>query len=464
MAKADMMNVLKARKLTPLEFNFESLHIMPMWYYLAPQDIEALRKIATSPRYNGKIDLKYKMIDDIMTARGFKRFGRGTNRVVYAYLEDDRILAKIAVDNVGMKDNPLEFENQKYLKPFVAKTFCVSPCGTVALSERVLPLRTKEEFRSIADVVFDIIVYRILGDYVIEDIGTNFFMNWGLRIGFGPVLLDYPYLYKLDGSKLVCGIQDEYGNLCNGEIDYDDGFNYLYCRKCGRRYLASDLRDNSPCNTIVIKGGNRMRVRLSINDEVVLDTVPQSETIDKKDFQPKREKYNGFKVRLTNGDDVTTYDIYNDEITTESRYNTADPSEEEIAKSEIPWKGNEDDKKEESKSEDKVEDIDPIDIDESLIEQPDEGGKDDESNIASVEYLNDNKTEEDKVKESTKVEEAKEETVVESHKVEKKKEDIVIKKSSSKPARDSKGKFVKRSTNVDDDNINVKSKFIPTEG
>lgn len=203
-----------------------------------------------------------------------------------------------------------------------------------------------------------------------------------------------------------------------------------------------------------------MRVRLSINDEVVLDTVPQSETIDKKEFQPKREKYNGFKVRLTNGDDVTTYDICNDEITTESHYSTADPSEEEIANSEIPWKGNEEDKKEEPKLEDKVEEsIDPIDIDESLIEQPDEGGNDDESNIASVEYLNDNKTEENRVEESTKVEEPKEETVVE-----KKKEDIIIKKSSSKPARDSKGKFVKRSTNVDDDNINVKSKFIPTEG
>lgn len=456
MAKADVMNLLKARKLTPLEFNFESLQILPMWYYITPQDVEALRRIATSPRYNGKIDLKYKLIDDIMKARGFKRFGRGTNRVVYSYLEDSRILAKIAVDNVGMKDNPLEYQNQRYLKPFVAKTFCVSPCGTVALSERVLPLRTKEEFRSIADIVFDIIVYRILGDYVIEDIGTNFFMNWGVRIGFGPVLLDYPYLYKLDGSKLTCAAEDPNGNPCNGEIDYDGGFNYLYCRKCRRRYLASDLRDDSPCNTIVIKGGNRMRIKLSIDGEVVLDTVPQNETINKKDFKP-RKKTNEFRVCLTNGDQVTTYDVCNDEITVESQYSTAEPTEEEISKSEIPWKGD-------AKAEDLPE---TIDIDESLIEQPDEGGSDDESNIASIEVLN---------KEETKTEEKKEEEpVVEQLKLDinegeqdkkivdnNKKEDIIIKKSSSKPNRDAKGKFAKRTTT--DDNINVKSKFIPTEG
>ena len=35
------------------------------------------------------------------------------------------------------------------------------------------------------------------------DIGTNFFMNWGIRPGFGPVLLDYPYVYELDGNKCV---------------------------------------------------------------------------------------------------------------------------------------------------------------------------------------------------------------------------------------------------------------------
>ena len=131
MAKLDVLDILRMKKVSPLEFDFDNLLIPPIQCYLTMQDIDELRRIATSLRLSSKIDEKYKMIDNIMRNRGFKRFSAGTNRVVYSFLEDDRFLVKIAVDKVGMKDNPLEYENQFLLKPYVTKMFYISQCGTV---------------------------------------------------------------------------------------------------------------------------------------------------------------------------------------------------------------------------------------------------------------------------------------------------------------------------------------------
>lgn len=282
MANVDILAVFRSKQYNPLEFHFEYLTIPNMYFYLTQQDIDALRYIATSARFNSKIDKKYEEIDKIMRNRGFKRFSAGTNRVVYRHLEDNRFLAKIAVDKVGMQDNPLEYHNQDLLKPFVTKMFQVSPCGTVGFSERVLPIKRKEEFREIASDVFDILVHKILGKYVVEDVGTKYFMNWGVRYGFGPVLLDYPYVYELDGNKLYCtGLDAITGCVCNGEIDYDPGFNKLVCTRCGRKYLATDLRDNKSYIKININGGNEMKVKLMNNGETVFESDGMDEFITK---------------------------------------------------------------------------------------------------------------------------------------------------------------------------------------
>lgn len=281
----DIIDILKSKDKTMDEFVFENLAIPPMWYYLSPQDVENLRKIATSLRLSSRVQEKYKMIDNIMRARGFRRFSRGTNRVVYSYLEDTRFVVKIAVDKVGMQDNPSEFRNQQFLQPFVTKMFYVSPCGTVGFAERVKPIANIDEFREIAEDVFNMLVYKILGEYVVEDCGNKFFKNYGIRLGCGPVLLDYPYVYKLDGSKLVCNYKDpKTGIVCGGEIEYDDGLNYLLCQKCGRKYLASDLKDNNNINKLVNKGGNKMKVKIIKGKDILV-----SNDINVDDVMEKRE-------------------------------------------------------------------------------------------------------------------------------------------------------------------------------
>lgn len=287
MAKADILSILYSKEKSPLEFKFDSLWIPSMYNFLTPQDIQELHYLASSARFSSKIDFKYKEIDRIMTNRGFKKFHCGTNRIVYSYLEDQSFLVKIALDKVGLSDNPAEYRNQFLLKPFVTKVFEVSPCGTVATVERVEPITSREEFMSIGEDIFDLMNKCIIGRYVLEDVGTKYFMNWGLRKGFGAVLLDYTYVYELDGNKLFCNkVIPETGEVCNGVIDYDSGFNNLICTKCGKRYLAKELEQSVKDKLIILKdeGEIDMKIRLKRGRETVATffSNDESETIVRK--------------------------------------------------------------------------------------------------------------------------------------------------------------------------------------
>ena len=122
-----------------------------------------------------------------------------------------------------------------------------------------------------------------------------------IRRNHGPVLLDYPYVYKLDGKKLYCTKMDPMSQdgLCNGEIDYDSGFNHLVCTRCGKIYLATDLRDNSIDNKIIIKGGNEMKVVLKQGDKVLGAPIKTEEFMKRPEKKPYNTiKSGGLKVRL----------------------------------------------------------------------------------------------------------------------------------------------------------------------
>lgn len=284
---------MKERPLNLLEqfmVGFDNMMI-PHWSnYLSPIDVEQLRRIATSLKLAGNMSKKLKMIDEIMTARGFGRFAGGTNRVVYKYYNDKRFLAKIAIDRVGMSDNPAEYNNQHLIKPFCSKMFHVTPCGTVGFVERLEPLLSLYEFQEHADSIFWFLTEMVLGKYVVDDIGVKFFMNYGFRRGFGPCLLDYPYIFELDGRKLFCTVPDFWDRPCGGEITYDPGFNKLICLKCGKQYNAAQLRADISANKIVIaRGGTRpMKVMVMQGDNVMYQSGASNFVIDPK--QAKDQK------------------------------------------------------------------------------------------------------------------------------------------------------------------------------
>lgn len=262
-----ILDRIKSKTMTKDEFNFDRLQAPPLCMLLSPFDIQELHNIATSLKWSAKPQLRYQAIDNVMRRRGFIKFVAGTNRVAYRHPEDTRFLIKIACDDVGMRDNPAEYQNQFIFKPFVTKCFEVSPCGTVGVFERVNPITSREEFLSVAEDIFEVINEWFIGEYVVADFGSKFFMNWGIRKGFGPVLLDYPYMYKLDGNKLYCKAPDPHSptGKCDGVIDYDAGYNFLHCTKCGVVYKAKELENKIKNHSIIAEKEGEFKMKIKVS-------------------------------------------------------------------------------------------------------------------------------------------------------------------------------------------------------
>jgi hypothetical protein len=123
--------------------------------------------------------------------------------------------------------------------------------------------------------------------------------NWGIRKGFGPVLLDFPYIYELDGAKLFCQSRLMDGSICGGEIDYDAGFNFLTCSKCGELYRANELSKPAGQRTISI---SEIRTKGVIKMEVAYmrgnDTIKTNHSKDTSTFmkRPREIKYEKKKI------------------------------------------------------------------------------------------------------------------------------------------------------------------------
>ena len=237
------LNRLRSRSITPQEFNFEILSAPPILSMFTAEDIQQLNYIVTSATYSAKLKEKYKAIDDIMTNRGFKKLVSGTNRVAYEPLFSNNFIVKVAYDSVALKDSIREYYNQFLIKPFCTKVFEVSPCGTLGVFERVNPVTNRKEYMSMAADIYKLLSEFIIGQYIIDDIGTEYFQNIGFRNGFGAVVLDFPYVYEVDGKKIYCNKPDpnDPTGYCNGAIDYDLGFNKLKCKKCGAIYKPFEL-------------------------------------------------------------------------------------------------------------------------------------------------------------------------------------------------------------------------------
>lgn len=259
---------------------------------LSFMDIQYLSKIARS---NKSPKEKKTCIDDLMRSRGFKRLAAGTNRITYKYMENQQFVIKVAFDSVALQDSPNEYINQEYLKPFCAKCFEVTPCGTVGLFERVVPVMHIEEFEQIAGTVFNIIVNCFIGKYIMADFGTNCYKNWGVRVGAFPVILDYPYLYELDKSKLICSKPEPNSptGYCGGDIDYDSGFNRIMCTKCGKVYRAAELAKKDFNNNTVLYSGKEklipMKITITKRDGGMLTVGNSKESDTYKKKETRRE-------------------------------------------------------------------------------------------------------------------------------------------------------------------------------
>lgn len=297
MSRVTIIDQLYHKRLNKRAITFDQItQPAPLSYFFTQQDVMSLNKIAKSNKLAARPKEKYKLITDIMACRGFKKLASGTNRIVFKYMEDQSFIIKVALDSVGLTDNPSEMYNQRYLKPYCTKVFEVSQCGTIGMFERVNPITSREEFASVAEDIYSIIVNQFVGKYVLNDIGTNFFMNWGVRVGAYPVILDFPYTFELDGGKLNCNSPDAYSrfNICGGEIDYDDGFNNLICKRCGRIFNARDLKKASVAEDSGIlitgkKGDISMKVKIMRGEQVVQSVNSEKSSTTYKPMKTDRK-------------------------------------------------------------------------------------------------------------------------------------------------------------------------------
>lgn len=288
---------------------FEAI-TMPHWsQFVTPNDIDCIYQTVTSRKLAGNFDKRKKILDDVMAARGFKFLAGGTNRATYKHMEVPTIVAKVPIDRVGLHDNQCEYMNQRKLWPYCAKMIQVTPLGAVGFAERLEPILNRNQFNAFAPMIYYTTI-QIIGKYVMEDIGTDYYKNWGIRKGFGACLLDYVYLFDLDGSKLICKQPLDNGQFCFGEIDYDPGFNQLYCKKCGRMYNASELQmeikdDNIvTCDNSTIGGKKPMLVTLKKGNDILSSSL-NSDSIVRPDFRSMayhKEHNDAIKVSLKKGD------------------------------------------------------------------------------------------------------------------------------------------------------------------
>lgn len=290
---------MMSRRITPEEFQYESLWAPPLYTMLSREDIAQLHYYATSPLYSAKLKEKYKLIDDIMLSRGFKKLFAGTNRVAYEPTFANNFIIKVAYDKVALQDSINEFFNQHLLKPFCCKVFEVSECGTVGVFEKVQPITNSNEFISVAADIFVLLNNFLCGEFVVDDIGTHYMNNYGVRMGFGPVILDFPYVYRVDPKKIFCSKPDhnDPSGYCNGPIDYDAGFNKLYCKKCGCIYKPFELAKKIDYHEQVIKEREEIHMKIKISG----GSKGIKKSIDTNDMQKPVTSVKTKKIKLGGG-------------------------------------------------------------------------------------------------------------------------------------------------------------------
>lgn len=280
-----------------LTFDFFALSAPPITSIFTLAEIAELERIATSIKLAARIETKYALIDNIMTSKGFYRIHCGTNRVVYNHILDNRFVAKIAVDSVGMK-GVKEFNNQWYLQPFCTRIFDAAGNGAIAFVERVHPIEKLADAEKLAYHLWLIMRYVVIGKFVVDDLGIDKFMNFGVRENFGIVLVDFPEVYLLDPDKLVC-------TECGGEIDYDEYFSHLNCTVCGVEYSARDLGTPLPPFVPGIRLFNKEERGMKPDQVIHRAKIVNPDGTTIKETKPK------FKNIVPKG---TVIGLYNDEF------------------------------------------------------------------------------------------------------------------------------------------------------
>lgn len=248
----------------PLERAFDDLQGPMVEDLFDAETIKSIKLAVTNPKIKFFKD-KFKILAGILNPLGYILAHAGTNRVVFQPQFDDSFVVKIGLDIAGRTNNPNEIVNQKYLKPFVCKCFDTTDDGVIGTFERVVPIENLNQLWSVREDIFDI-MRAITKRFIIDDFGTEAFKNWGVRKGFGPVLLDYADMYILDKDTAYCRKPIDWHStaVCGGELGYTPGYNKIMCKKCGGIGKAKQYKGKEKLSVYVPSRGIDMGIRCTI--------------------------------------------------------------------------------------------------------------------------------------------------------------------------------------------------------
>lgn len=248
----------------PLERAFDDLQGPMVDDLFDAETIKSIKLVVTNPKIKFFKD-KFRILAGILNPLGYILAHAGTNRVVFQPQFDDSFVVKIGLDIAGRTNNPNEIVNQKYLKPFVCKCFDTTDDGVIGTFERVVPIENLYQLWSVREDIFDI-MRAITKRFIIDDFGTEAFKNWGVRKGFGPVLLDYADMYILDKDTAYCRKPIDWHStaVCGGELGYTPGYNKIMCKKCGGIGKAKQYKGKEKLSVYVPSRGIDMGIKCTI--------------------------------------------------------------------------------------------------------------------------------------------------------------------------------------------------------
>ena len=248
----------------PLERAFDDLQGPMVEDLFDAETIKSIKLVVTNQKIKFFKD-KFRILAGILNPLGYILAHAGTNRVVFQPQFDDSFVVKIGLDIAGRTNNPNEIVNQKYLKPFVCKCFDTTDDGVIGTFERVVPIENLYQLWSVREDIFDI-MRAITKRFIIDDFGTEAFKNWGVRKGFGPVLLDYADMYILDKDTAYCRKPIDWHStaVCGGELGYTPGYNKIMCKKCGGIGKAKQYKGKEKLSVYVPSRGIDMGIKCTI--------------------------------------------------------------------------------------------------------------------------------------------------------------------------------------------------------
>lgn len=193
---------------------------------------------------------KANLLDELLEPYGFYELGLGTNVCTFENENEPGVVYKIALDPCGLADN----RNDPYLPTYAPeanppKVIDMTPDALVSVQEYVYAIREKEDMFLFWKEALEI-CESLSKRFLVIDVTPMMFANWAIGRDMKLRTCDVSDLFPLPKDqdlfrcKSIVGEKKKSHKLirCNGRLYYDENYQWMYCSKCGKKFLPSELR------------------------------------------------------------------------------------------------------------------------------------------------------------------------------------------------------------------------------